>query len=342
MPKTRVQLAVEMLKKHPDASKHRVAMLLAAKHSAMFKSVESARTTVRAVTGTQGAKSRKEYKTRTANTAREGSKVYALPRSKAKEWLPFEIGSGTHAVLGDIHFPKHDEKALIAAVKSIHEKHSKIDTVILNGDITDAEEFSSWAKNPRAVDSTSSLDCSRQGLLWLLDQFPDSDFIYKFGNHEERLERYCWKNAPELVGLPHITWEGLLSIDSELKPVDEFRRIKFVKDQRPILTGKLPILHGHELPKALVSSVNPARGAFLRVIDTVLVNHFHRSSSHVEYTWKHEPINCWSLGCLCWLNPEYARINKWNHGWAVVDVTKSGDFNVCNYKLIKDGVAVMA
>jgi hypothetical protein len=182
----------------------------------------------------------------------------------------------------------------------------------------------------------------RDGLLWIRDQFPDATIIYKLGNHEERLDRYCWSRAPELVGLAHITWEGLLKIGSDLKPIPELEEIIFVGEQRPIMLGKLPVLHGHELPKGLVSSVNPARGAFLRMIDTVMVNHFHRSSSHVEYNWRHQPINCWSVGCLCDLTPEYARINRWNWGHAVVEISSTLGFDVHNYKLLADNTVVSA
>jgi hypothetical protein len=78
------------------------------------------------------------------------------------------------------------------------------------------------------------------------------------------------------------------------------------------------------------------------MIDTSLLGHHHRSSSHVEYTWKHEPINCWSVGCLCDLSPEYARINKWNHGHAIVEVGSSGVFDVLNYKQLQNKEVVSA
>jgi hypothetical protein len=128
----------------------------------------------------------------------------------------------------------------------------------------------------------------------------------------------------------------LLTIDENLQKIPELERIEFVGEQRPIMLGKLPVFHGHELPKALTNAVNPARGAFQRMIDSVLVNHHHRSSSHPEYDWRHRPINSWSVGCLCDLNPEYARINKWNWGHAVVEVSKCENYNVSNYKQLEN------
>jgi hypothetical protein len=108
------------------------------------------------------------------------------------------------------------------------------------------------------------------------------------------------------------------------------------------MVGKLPVFHGHELPKGLVNAVNPARGAFLRMIESVIIGHHHRSSSHVEYNWKHEPINCWSVACLCDLTPEYARINKWNLGHAIIEVESDDNFSVHNFKQLAGNKVVTA
>jgi hypothetical protein len=37
------------------------------------------------------------------------------------------------------------------------------------------------------------------------------------------------------------------------------------------------------------------------------------------------------------LRPEYARINKWNHGFASVTVDADGSFDVTNYRITADG-----
>ena len=341
MLKSRSELAIEMLKANPPASKRRVAMLLVAKYPKLFSSVEAARSTVRAVTGTIGEYKRSVVKARIKDMPRVGSKQLTCPPSKAKPWQPYQVDGKVVAIFSDCHFPKHDAAAIEAAVEHVKE-FGEPDVVLLNGDFADAEEFSSWAKSPKAIDTANSLEVIRDGLLYFRRSFPDAKLIYKFGNHEERLERYCWSRAPELVGLDHISWKGLLTIDAELNKIDELAEVEFVGEQRPVMLGKLPVWHGHELPRGLQSSVNPARGAFLRMIDTSLLGHHHRSSSHVEYTWKHEPINCWSVGCLCDLSPEYARINKWNHGHAIVEVGSSGVFDVLNYKQLQNKEVVSA
>ena len=342
MPKkTNAQLVVDFLKLHPEVSKRRLAMMLVAKYPERFKSVESARCAVRSATGTHGEKNRKGVKTKIADVPRAGSKRYACPPSKAKPWEPFLVDAKSVAIFSDCHFPKHDATAIEASVDHV-KQFGEPDVVLLNGDFADAEEFSSWAKSPKAIDTANSLEIIREGLLYFRRSFPNAKLIYKFGNHEERLDRYCWSRAPELVGLEHVSWKGLLTIDAELNKVDELAGVEFIGEQRPIVLGKLTVFHGHELPKGLTNAVNPARGAFLRMIDTVLIGHHHRSSSHVEYDWKHEPINCWSVGCLCDLTPEYARINKWNLGHAIVEISSNGNFNVHNFKQMKNNQVVTA
>jgi hypothetical protein len=159
--------------------------------------------------------------------------------------------------------------------------------------------------------------------------FPKARMVFKKGNHCERWDKYIWLKAPELWDLPACRLENILHADKY--------GIEFVGDQRPVMAGSLPIFHGHELPKGISSPVNPARGAFMRTLHTVLIGHLHRSSTHAEPDMWNSETTCWSQGCLCDRNPEYARINKWTHGYAVVDVDKSGDFNLHNFKIAAGG-----
>ena len=69
-----------------------------------------------------------------------------------------------------------------------------------------------------------------------------------------------------------------------------------------------------------------------------MAGHWHQTSEHAESTLGGRSIACWSTGCLCELHPPYMPLNKWNHGYAIVDVTAGGNFQVQNKKIIK-GVA---
>jgi predicted phosphodiesterase len=325
----KTKLIQKTIDANPEASNHRLASILTNKYGEYFPTKEIARTTLRRRLGKSGEQLRKEIKTRAVvKPDRSGPTTFAMPRSKATPWDPYLIKSGTIAILADIHFPKHDEKALKLAVEHI-KSQGPVEHLLLLGDVADAHEFSAWAKSPKAIDTADSLRSVRQGLIWLASQFPKSKILYKFGNHEERLDKYCWQRAPELVGVAHISWEGLLKIDEELKPIPQLQKMTFVADQRPILAGRLPIFHGHELK---VSSYNPSAAANRKLNDSVVFGHHHKATSHSSCDWLHNYTTAWSVGCLCDLRPDYARINHWSHGHAIVQVAKSGNFQVQNFR----------
>jgi hypothetical protein len=48
---------------------------------------------------------------------------------------------------------------------------------------------------------------------------------------------------------------------------------------------------------------------------------------------------CYSLGCLCNLTPEYAPVNKWTHGFAIVELGKG--YSVANHIIDRGTVYAM-
>jgi hypothetical protein len=47
---------------------------------------------------------------------------------------------------------------------------------------------------------------------------------------------------------------------------------------------------------------------------------------------------CFSTGCLCDLRPPYAVLNKWNHGFALVQVKAGREFDVQNCRIVSGKV----
>jgi hypothetical protein len=130
------------------------------------------------------------------------------------------------------------------------------------------------------------------------------------------------KNLPTITSLMHLKRRGW----------------SYVTDRRVIELGKLQILHGHEYPTPIIGPVNPARGAFLRAMECVMVGHHHQTSEHTAPTLSQKMITTWSTGCLCDLHPAYARLNKWNQGFAAVEVDSKGRFNVDNLRVLNGRV----
>jgi predicted phosphodiesterase len=289
--------------------------------------LEQARLRISRQFGTQGTKHRKTVKAAAPRAPRQAGVEYKMPPTMAEPWTPHVLGvTGRIGILSDVHVPYHDERAVRVAVDHLLEVG--IDALVLNGDIADFYAISRWIKDPRQRDFAGELEACRDFIGWIREQFPDIPMVYKAGNHEERFQIFIWQHAPEL------SKDRLTSLQAWLH-LDE-HDITLIEEKRPIMLGKLPVLHGHEKGTGISAPVNQARGAFMRLHHTVLEGHGHRTSVHCEPDMFHSETTCWSTGCLCDLAPDYARLNKWNHGFAIATVHAGGEFDVANLR-IADG-----
>ena len=64
----------------------------------------------------------------------------------------------------------------------------------------------------------------------------------------------------------------------------------------------------------------------------------HRSSDHTEKTGLDKVISTHSIGCMCDLHPDYARINNWNTGFGIVTKDDDGKYEFENHKIINGKV----
>ena len=316
--------AAELCQQFPDTPNRTLAKRLASECKAI--TVEQARNHIREVRGVHGKKSAKTAEAPKA-PGKAGTKPQ-LPPSLAEPWLPFELSAGVIGAISDIHIPYHSTLAIGSAVKKL--KKRKIDTLLLNGDIGDYYSISRHQKNPKLRDFKKELQLQLQFLQWIRSEFPKCRIIYKAGNHEDRWDHWLWNCAPEISDHPRMRLSEWLEFDN--------LGIEWVADERPIMAGKLPIFHGHELGKTIFSPVNPARGAFLRTHHTVLVSHSHQTSGHADTNLWHDETFVWSIACLCDMTPKYARINRWNWGFAEIEVYNDKSFDVSNLRIGKDGV----
>jgi len=251
-----------------------------------------------------------------------------MPKSMAETWTPHRMNViGNVGILSDVHVPYHSEIAVAAAVGFL--KDQELSGLLLNGDIADFYAISRYMKDPKQRDFKGELEAVRDFLAYLRQEFPDIPIVYKTGNHEERWQHWLWQHAAEISDDPRMSLTAWLGFTEN--------NIELVEDKRPVLLGKLPVLHGHELPSGMAAPVNVARGAFMKTLSTVMVGHSHRTSNHAESDMWHKETGCWSTGCLCDLRPEYARVNRWNWGFATVTVHKGGAFDVHNYRVMQDG-----
>lgn len=135
-------------------------------------------------------------------------------------------------VLSDIHFPYQDDKALKAVYKFL-EQHP-VDTIILNGDILDFYDVSSFDKDPDRINSLQGeINLAQKFFKKLRDLSPDGRIVFVKGNHCSRLERYL-KKHPELYSLDVLKLPNLLGLD----------KFNIEYKDKGFKLGSLKIIHG--------------------------------------------------------------------------------------------------
>jgi len=189
--------------------------------------------------------------------------------------------------------------------------------------------LSSFVRDPRKRSFQSEREMGWRVLDKIRESFPDAVIYFKEGNHEERWQKYLRVHAPEIFDTEEFSLDIILKLGE--------RGITFIGDKLRVKAGKLTILHGHEY-RGGAMSVNPARWLFLRTKGSAICGDFHRTSEHTSVDVDGEIIGTWSVGCLSELNPEYAPLNDWNHGFARVRVNKDETFKVTNLKIYQNAI----
>jgi len=318
--------------KFADLPINTLALKIYKENSLLFPNKEAVRCAIRYYKGKMGQSNRKAATHPTAK-GEEAIKhnignPYHLPESDEEVWEPFILPSGKkYLVLSDIHIPYHTISAVTLALEK--GKKEGVDAILLNGDILDAYSLSRYEKDPRKRRFSEELQACREFLGVLKKEF-DLPVYYKLGNHEDRYESFLRLKAPELLDMSEFKLDVLL----------RFREYNatLIQDDRVIKAGNLNILHGHEFGRSVFSPVNPARGYYMRSKTNTLCGHNHQTSEHTEPNLNGKITTTWSTGCLCELHPRYMRVNKWNHGFAIVEIGKDGNFEVKNHRIINGKV----
>lgn len=299
-----------------------LARIMYKENNLAFKNVEDARSVLRGIEG------KNNYGCVVTHPAPERPRnPYKLPESDEREWLPYILtGFKKVGILSDIHVPYHSITAITAALD--HFVKIGIDCLLLDGDLIDFYGLSKYEKDPKKRSVPDEIDKLGE-LLNQLGTILKCKLLYKLGNHDERYDNFIMRKAPELYGLPDIKFETLIN--------NRVEGIEFIGDKRIIQANALDIIHGHEFVQGIFSPVNVARGLSLRAKTNAVQGHNHQTSEHSEPNLRGEIKTTWSLGCNCELHPEYMPINKWNHGYATLELDSNGiDFSFKNYR-VKNG-----
>lgn len=333
---TNVQLAEELCRKFPEAPSLTLAKRLYKENVAAFSTLEAARTVIRSVRGVNG-KLQKARAARDPKLFKDASEPvynpFGLPEPVDISYPPFKAQGSRFLVIGDLHVPYHDIQAITLALE--HGKHAGVDAILINGDLIDFHRISDFVKEVKSRTPKEELATAYEVLSIIRNAFPKAKIYYKFGNHDERFDRYIRVKAPELMDLHSMPLSEQQWVKG--RTLNDLK-VTVIQHKLRVYIGKLPVLHGHEWRKGFAKPVNPARGAYLKAKDCVLVGDCHQESTHTVRTVNDKMITCWSVGCLCQLHPFYDPNNDWSQGFALVTRDKSGSFNVRNHRIYQGKV----
>ena len=328
----RRQIVAGLCSKFPAATSRAITRMLMKDHGHLFPNANACANAVRYARGNRGVESRK-VKSDIHRPNGACGFTWQFPRSSAPGYTPFMLDTERTLILSDLHIPFHSTSAIMAAVA--YAKRRNPTCILLNGDVCDFFSLSRFEKNPKESSLKRELDLTRQFLGWLRQEFPKARIIYKLGNHDEWFEKYLLQKAPEFFGVAGISLQHLTTGRMDKPERIEVGGIEWIEDQQKIKAGKLNIWHGHEIGKGSIAPpVNPARGLFMRTLDCGLMGHLHKGSNHEETTSNGKLVATWSTGCLCGLWPRYARVNKWSHGAAFLELYASGNFTVTPIRIL--------
>ena len=292
-----------------------------------FKNVEDARSVLRGIEGKGGGGF-----TAKVTHPMEGDRPknpYNLPQSDEAVFLPFNItGHKRIGILSDIHVPYHSIESLSAAITYL--KKDKIDGLLLNGDTIDCHRLSRFIKDPKKRNFKLELDTFKELFNVFEKQF-NCPIYFKVGNHEERYEHFLQEKAGELVGVEEFEFENIIKARA--------RGIQIIGEKRVMKLNGLNGIHGHEYIGGISAPVNVARGLYLRGKVSAFQGHNHATSEHSETDMNGKIVTTWSIGCLSELHPAYMPLNRWNHGFGIVDLDENGeDYEFRNKRIFKGKV----
>ncbi len=292
-----------------------------------FTNLEDARTVLRGIEGKKGKGN--TYKVLPQHEVENRSYApYNIPPSDEEAFEPFILkGHKKGLIINDVHLPYHSEKSLVAtfdfAVKE------KPDFVFINGDLLDFHLLSFFMKDPRKKRFSEELDMMRDFLAEIKRIF-NCKIYYKFGNHEERYDSFLYQKAHELKGVEEFELENIVKA--------RVPDVTIIRDKRLVVMNGLPFIHGHEFGRGFFSPVNAARGLFLQAKHSCVKGDCHTTSEHTEPDIFGKIMTTYSIGALCGLTPKWLPINKWNAGFAMIDLEGTNKYKFRNYRIYKGEV----
>lgn len=215
----------------------------------------------------------------------------------------------THVVLADHQYGDHDTRAIATAVNVA--VAAEPDCIWLDGDILDCGRLSNFRDRQSHIRLKREREFAFKHFAELRRRFPKARITYKPGNHDYRIPLQLLRgNAYEFGDLEELTLPNLL----HLADYD----IEYTEGRSLIGRGRIAVKHGSRF--GMHPSINELRDEGRSGV----AGHAHKTQTYVSTFPDARPMVWMNIGCLCKLNPQYA---KWdaknmhhNHGLGVVTI----------------------
>lgn len=222
--------------------------------------------------------------------------------------------------LYDMHIPYVDSIAFSAAIDFAKNNYNVVH-IVLGGDVIDCESLSKFDKSRNTVSFINEVHEAKSYFDVLRNKFSDAKMTYIMGNHEERLEKYVMKNAPELKGIAD-SMEYILDLHRYSIDFVNNRELKS-KTGHFFKVNDFTIIHGHELD--ICPIVSPAYKFLEKAKENLILGHIHCPDERFSNTINGNVLRCYSVGTLAKITPMYKPFNSWGHGFCVMEHREDGD-----------------
>lgn len=284
------------------------------------KALEYIRSIVRIYTGTDS------HSRANANKKETAVAFHELQSSEFEQHRyildDYQITGKNGLILTDVHFPFASLETIDVALN--HGKKQGVDFILLNGDLVDCYHGSRFDKNPTMPAIEKEFEMAANFIKMLQKNFPDTKIIWKMGNHEDRWEISA--NKTLFAKFKVASMGGIMESEFDVRGID------YVESKQLMKIGKLTGAHGHELSSGANSPIGIARSTGMKIFMDCFVGHSHITNSFQFKRGDGTYFRCYSIGAACYLKADYARVNRWNNGFAYVE-TDDDDFTFYNYLL---------
>jgi len=235
-------------------------------------------------------------------------------------------------IISDLHIPFEDSKAVGCMLD--YAKAYKPNRVVIDGDLLDFYSLSTFDKCPDRKETVKDEVYKARQFLYKLRKIvgKETKIHYLHGNHENRLQRYLWRN-PELYGLDSLELKNML----ELKKFN-IKEVKVEGDYWSELRGEVKIgntviMHGDGRLNRAKYSANPGYAALntlkQRVGENVIIGHTHRLAQIFNMVGNENNVGM-ENGCLCKVSKQ-----NWQQGFTTFESKGKKSFNYKTHPINK-------